>query len=155
MAENKKDHRLEDALAYQQGFLSPEKRAEFEEHLKGCAACLATLERVKVFLPNLQQALTPKLRSTDALLATARAEARERQLRRERTASRRLGSRARAALLVAATAAAGGTIFTIARPLFEVVETGGAHSPHRPAPDAGPDGGGVDVGGAPGTEESR
>ena len=143
MAENKKDHRLEDALAYQQSFLSPEKRAEFEEHLKTCAACLATLERVKVFLPNLQQALTPQLRSTDELLAAAKAEARERRLQRERTASRRLGLRARMALLVAALAAAGGTIFAVARPLFEVAETGVLNSPHPPAPevDAGVDAG--------------
>ncbi len=138
MAENKKDHRLEDALGYQQNFLPPEKRAEFEEHLKSCAACLATLERVKVFLPTLQQALTPKLRSTPDLLAAAKAEARERQLRRERTASRRLGLRARAALLVAALAAGGGPIFAVARPLFEVAEPAVLHSPHPPRPNAGP-----------------
>jgi len=144
MAENKKDHRLEDVLAYQQHFLPPEKRAEFEEHLKTCAACLATLERVKVFLPNLQQALTPKLRSTDDLLAAAKAEARERKLQRERTASRRLGLRARMALLVAALAAAGGGIFAVARPLFEVADTGVLNSPHRPEArtvDAGVDAG--------------
>jgi anti-sigma factor RsiW len=140
MAENKKDHRLEDALAYQQGFLPADKRAEFEAHLRDCAACLATLERVKVFLPNLQQALTPKLRSSEDLLAAAKAEARDRKMVRERAASRRLSVRARVAVLVAATAAAGGAIFAVARPLFEVVETGAVNAPHRI------DTGGVDAG---------
>ncbi len=69
-----KDHRREDILLYQQNYLDAAERAELEAHMRDCAACQATMEKVARFLPALQQALTPKLRSSAELLAAAKAQ---------------------------------------------------------------------------------
>jgi len=73
---SEKDHRLEDALAYRQGFLEGDELAAFEAHLRECPECQATLERVSKFLPALQQALTMEESESDMeVLAAVRAAA--------------------------------------------------------------------------------
>jgi anti-sigma factor RsiW len=141
-----KDHRLQDALAYRQGFLEGAELAEFEAHLRTCAACQASLESVSRFLPALQQALTPQLRSTEELWAAAQAQHRTNQMAkkpRRNLLGLRLG-------LTAAAVAAAATIFLVARPLLMAAGPELVNSPRRPlvaVPDGGEDGG-VDAGDA-------
>jgi len=153
MSDAPKDHRSRDVLAYKQGFLEGAELAELEAHLRDCASCQATLERVSKFLPALQQALTTELRSTAELWASAQAEfaAKQRQKKPRRSL---LGLRlwVSAAAISAAT-----TIFLVARPLLQATGPELAHSgadagaragivaaPHRPesgSVDAGMDAG--------------
>ena len=74
MTDAPKDHRRQDILLYQQDYLEADERAELEAHMRDCASCQATMEKVARFLPALQQALTPKLRSSAELLAAVKAQ---------------------------------------------------------------------------------
>ncbi len=79
MTDPLKDHRLEDILAYHQGFLDDAQRRELETHLHTCAACQKTSERALRFLPAVREAFTIPHFSSEELLANAQAELRERQ----------------------------------------------------------------------------
>jgi anti-sigma factor RsiW len=84
MTDVKKDHREEDIIMYEEGFLDAEERAELEEHMRGCAECRATHESVKLFLPALQKALIPEEQSPEELLAWAKARMREEEQEEEK-----------------------------------------------------------------------
>jgi anti-sigma factor RsiW len=73
------DERLEQAMAYYGGDLSPEERAEFEAHLASCAECTEALRLAKVAFPAVEQVLgfTPK-HSIDEQVARFEARVRER-----------------------------------------------------------------------------
>jgi predicted anti-sigma-YlaC factor YlaD len=144
MSDAPKDHRLQDVLAYRQGFLEGPRLAEFEAHLRDCASCQATLEGVSRFLPAVQQTLTtPKLPSTPELWATMQAQSRA---QRETKKPRRnlLGLRIG---MAAAAVSAAAVIFLVARPLLQgegpEVVMGAPHPPQSPAPDGGVDAGEV------------
>ena len=150
---NDKDHRLEDILAYQQGFLSNEKKAELEQHLRGCEACQRTFKEVSSFLPAMQQALTLNEPSSEEMLAKAMAQIRARPPKPAPFLTRvRLGM-----LALAATAA--GIIFTISQLLSTpaaIPVAGIVDSPRPPVAnqvdagsDGGVDGGMPDAGGRP------
>ena len=131
MSDAPKDHRSRDVLAYKQGFLEGAELAELEAHLRDCASCQATLERVSKFLPALQQALTTELRSTAELWASAQAEFAAQKLKRKQPRSSLLGLRL---WLSAAALSAATTIFLVARPLLQAA---GPELVVHPAPDAG------------------
>jgi anti-sigma factor RsiW len=130
MTDAPKNHRLEDVLAYKQGFLEGEKLAEFEAHLHDCAACQASLESVSRLLPALQQALMPRERSTEELWASVQAQyAAEQKQKKPRPGL--LGLRV---WLSAAAVSAAAAILLVARLLFQVA---GPELAVRPGPDAG------------------
>jgi anti-sigma factor RsiW len=159
MSDVTKDHRLEDIMLYEGGAFTEAERAEFEEHLRGCPACQATLEEVRRFLPQLDRALEPDEPSPEELVAWARAQMRAKELAK---AAQPAGffTRVRVALIGFGLAAAS-TVFivvqTLLRPMGPVViahagEDGGAQAhgglvaaPRRPQPksegDAGVEGG--------------
>ncbi len=140
MTDAPKDHRRQDILLYQQGYLEPDEKAELEAHMRDCAACQATMEKVARFLPALQQALTPKLRSSAELLAAVKAQmaAAERKPKPARFPFARL---AWVGLAVASAAVALIVLQPATRPPQRDI-VGAPHPPHRPAHvDAGPDAG--------------
>jgi anti-sigma factor RsiW len=129
----KKDHRLEDVLSYKQGFLEGAALAEFEAHLRDCAACQATLESVSRFLPALQQALMPPQRSTEELWAAAQAQFARQQEEKRKPRRNLLALRLWMPAFALSAAAA---IFFIARPLLVGA---GPELVVNPSPDAGAD----------------
>ncbi len=146
MTDAPKDHRRQDILLYQQGYLEDDERAELEAHMRDCAACQATMEKVARFLPALQQALTPKLRSSAELLAAVKAQMAAAEKKRARFT---IGPLAWLGL----AAAAAGLAFILFQPpprgsQPDVVHTprpGTVYAPRRPGwdadGDAGPDAG--------------
>jgi len=136
MSDAPRDHRRQDILLYQQGYLEADERAELEEHLRDCAACQATMEKVARFLPALQQALTPKLRTSTELLAAVKAQ----MAAAERKPARfPFGRIAWLGLAVASAAVA----FIVLQPSRYEPKPGVVYSPRRPVSDvdAGPDAG--------------
>ncbi len=73
------DERLEQAMAYYGGDLSPEETVEFEAHLAGCVECTEALRLAKAAFPAVDQVLgfTPK-RSIDEQVERFEALVRER-----------------------------------------------------------------------------
>jgi anti-sigma factor RsiW len=138
---SEKDHRLEDALAYRQGFLEGDELAAFEAHLKECPECQATLERVSKFLPALQQALTMEERESDVeVLAAVRAaagaaEASAKAVVKASGPARRY--QRRWAIPAAVALGASAAVF------FVLVQPRGGAGPdtiaHQPGEDAGPE----------------
>jgi len=142
MSDAPRDHRRQDILLYQQGYLEDAERAELEAHLRDCASCQATMEKVARFLPALQQALTPKLRSSAELLAAVKAQmaAKERQ-----PARFPFWSFAWLGLAVASAAVA---VIVLQPAAPKPQQRGGIlNSPHRPGWDV--DNGGPDVDAGP------
>ena len=70
--------RLDDAIAYHYGELSPEARAEFETHLETCPACRHAVATANVVFPALPAVLAARKRrrTTDEILALMDAEQR-------------------------------------------------------------------------------
>jgi anti-sigma factor RsiW len=138
MSDARKDHRRQDILLYQQGYLDDAERAELEAHMRDCPSCQATMEKVARFLPALQQALTPKLRSSAELLAAVKAQMAAVDRKPARVPFWNL---AWLGLAVASAAVA----VLVLRPSPQVPRPSMVYSPHRPGwdVDAGPDGGGA------------
>jgi len=111
MTDVKKDHREEDIIMYEEGFLDAKERAELEEHMRGCPECQATLESVRLFLPALQKALIPEEQSPEELLAWAKAEMRKEEREEEK---RPAGFFTRMRLTIVGFALAGAAAIVIA-----------------------------------------
>jgi anti-sigma factor RsiW len=135
------DDRLEQAMAYYGGDLSPEEAAEFEAHLASCPGCQEALRLAKAALPLAEQllAFTPK-RSIDEQVARfeAMVEEKRRKEWRARPSRRRLW--VGIAVGAAAAAAAAFAVFRVAGP---GTVPGEVYAPPRPDAgiDAGSDGG--------------
>jgi predicted anti-sigma-YlaC factor YlaD len=152
MSDAPKDHRRQDILLYQQGYLDEAERAELEAHMRDCASCQATMEKVARFLPALQQALTPKLRSSAELLAAVKAQMAAAES--EKRARFTIGPLAWLGLAVAAA----GVAFIVLQPpprgsqpdVLNTPRPGMVYAPRPPGwdqdGDAGPDGGMGDAG---------
>ena len=127
MSDAPKDHRREELLAYEQGFLTDEERAELEAHLRDCSECQATLERVKRFLPALDKALASVVISDEEMLARVKA-----QLRAKQAQPAGFFTRMQLAWLVLAAAAAS-VIFIVVQPLMRQGTSGVVAAPQRPS----------------------
>jgi len=157
MNENKKDHRMEDILLYEQNLLEPDERTELEEHMPGCAECQATLAKVKHYLPVLKLALQPNELPAEELLRRAKAQV---EANKEKPLAKVLRFR-RLRVVASGFALAGAAAIAVQSllPSLEVAmvakgdpdagkKSGILAAPRRPpmVGDAGLDGGGTDTG---------
>jgi anti-sigma factor RsiW len=107
------------AMAYYGNDLSPEERAEFEQHLATCAECQALLEKAKQFLPTAERMLAASSKFTPRHTIDEQVARFERMVAEERDSEKQSAVRMRWSLALAAAvlvALAGVAFVVLSRP---------------------------------------
>jgi anti-sigma factor RsiW len=109
-------HRSEDVVDYHFGDLSPEARAEFENHLATCPGCQKAVKTAGILFPAVKQALAvPKRRrTTDELVSMMMAETKRLEELDRSARSRGRGRKVRRAAIWAVPIAAAAAAATLA-----------------------------------------